>query len=198
MKVMDFGIARLMEDGHLTKPGSVIGSTFYMSPEQVLATTDIDQRSDIYSAGIVLYEMLCGRLPFDPDTDSQYVIQSKIVSEETPDPRQIYPYISDSTIFLLRRMTQKNRDFRLDKISNALSIAGPQTDSSHQRPSPSVDQYRAQAANTEAPPSEDFEDLPQRQKTLLDYWYIYLILIGSIVFLIARYASIPIQAEPQP
>ncbi|HPH61220.1 MAG TPA: serine/threonine-protein kinase, partial [Candidatus Syntrophosphaera sp.] len=63
VKVMDFGIARLMNDIHLTQTGDTIGTVYYMSPEQVIAAKDIDHRSDIYSAGIVLYEMLSGKLP---------------------------------------------------------------------------------------------------------------------------------------
>ncbi len=110
--MMDFGIARLLTDGHLTRTGTRLGTMHYMSPEQVLATKEIDQRSDIYSAGVVLYEMLSGRLPFNADTDSEYIIQHKIVTEEMPDPREVYPHISEQTIGLLRSITVKDLNAR--------------------------------------------------------------------------------------
>ncbi len=112
VKVMDFGIARLMGDVNITRTGTRLGTISYMSPEQVRAEKDIDQRSDVYSAGVILYEMLSGRLPFDAHTDSEYSIQHKIVTEPVPDPRKVYPYISDTTVSLLNKMTQKDRDMR--------------------------------------------------------------------------------------
>ncbi|MBM4404436.1 MAG: serine/threonine protein kinase, partial [Candidatus Cloacimonetes bacterium] len=98
VKILDFGIARLLSDQHLTRTGSKLGTLFYMSPEQVMAVKDIDHRSDIYSAGVVLFEMLSGRLPFDRNTDSDYVIQHAIVSAEIPDPRTFYPHVSETTV----------------------------------------------------------------------------------------------------
>ncbi len=113
VKMMDFGIARLLTEGHLTRTGTRMGTMHYMSPEQVLGERDIDQRSDVYSSGVVLYEMLSGRLPFNIDTDSEYVIQHKIVTEEIPDPRKIYPYISDEMVNLVRFYTTKDTRYRL-------------------------------------------------------------------------------------
>ena len=123
VKVMDFGIARLMDDVHITRTGTRLGTISYMSPEQVRAAKDIDQRSDIYSAGIILYEMLSGRLPFEADTDSEYDVQHKIVTEPVPDPRKVYPYIGDTSISLLLRMTQKERDRRPQSIAELLSAS---------------------------------------------------------------------------
>ncbi len=188
VKVMDFGIARLLEDGHLTRPGSVVGSTSYMSPEQVLSQENLDQRTDIYSAGVVLYEMLSGRLPFDPNSESHYSIQNKIVSQELPDPRSVYPYISDATVFLLRRLTQKNRDFRLARIANALNLADHGSQG-----------VMGSAPGKDFPSAADedlvLEDPPKRAKTWLDFWYIYLLLIGLIAFLLYRYATSPVQTD---
>jgi len=112
VKVLDFGIARLLSDQHLTHTGGKLGTLFYMSPEQVMAVKDIDHRSDIYSAGVVLFEMLSGRLPFDRTTDSDYVVQHAIVSAEIPDPREIYPHISEATVNLLKSMCVKDRERR--------------------------------------------------------------------------------------
>lgn len=112
IKVMDFGIARLMSDKHLTRTGAKLGTLFYMSPEQVKALKDIDHRSDIYSAGIVLYEMLTGRLPYTADTDSDFDVMLEIVNNELPDPRAVYPHISDQTIAAMNKATQKQREQR--------------------------------------------------------------------------------------
>jgi len=121
VKVMDFGIARLMSDKHLTRTGAKLGTLFYMSPEQVLAEKDIDHRTDIYSAGIVLYEMLTGKLPFSADTDSDYVIMKEIAETRTPDPREVYSHISDQTVATLHKATQKQREQRYQNCDEILN-----------------------------------------------------------------------------
>ncbi len=63
----DFGIAKPLEGTKLTKTGLALGTPLYMSPEQVRGEADIDVRSDIYSAGVLFYELLCGKVPFDGD-----------------------------------------------------------------------------------------------------------------------------------
>ncbi|MGH9315182.1 MAG: protein kinase domain-containing protein, partial [Vicinamibacterales bacterium] len=67
VKIMDFGIARVLGTEHLTSDGLMMGTPAYMAPEQVLAT-DVDARADLYSVGVVLYRLLSGRLPFKADT----------------------------------------------------------------------------------------------------------------------------------
>jgi eukaryotic-like serine/threonine-protein kinase len=69
VKLMDFGIALLIGDKRLTASQSAIGTPVYMSPEQILRPREVDHRTDIYSAGVVLHEMLAGRPPFDDDTE---------------------------------------------------------------------------------------------------------------------------------
>ncbi len=112
VKVMDFGIARLMNDIHLTQTGETIGTIHYMSPEQVVATKEIDHRSDIYSTGVVLYEMLSGQLPFRASSSSNYHIQDAIVNQELPDPRELVPDISAGTVSLVYSLTMKDRERR--------------------------------------------------------------------------------------
>lgn len=118
VKVMDFGISHMLGDAHMTATGTRMGTLHYMSPEQVLALPDIDRRTDIYSLGIVLYEMLSGKLPFPSDTNSDFIIQRYIVDHEVPDPRQIYQYISDDTVSLLKAMTVKDRNARLSTLDD--------------------------------------------------------------------------------
>ncbi|MEQ8859722.1 MAG: protein kinase [Pseudomonadales bacterium] len=82
VKVVDFGIARLIDGTRMTRTGSSIGTPVYMAPEQVLGKP-VDARTDLYSLGIVLYEMLSGELPFDGDSDFE-VMRAHLDQEPRP------------------------------------------------------------------------------------------------------------------
>lgn len=82
VKVMDFGIAKVLGGQRLTRAGSIVGTIGYMSPEQIRGE-DVDRRADLYSVGIVLYEMLSGRVPFHADTDWA-LMQAQIQSPPPP------------------------------------------------------------------------------------------------------------------
>jgi serine/threonine-protein kinase len=89
LKVMDFGIARLANPPKgkgLTEVGTSIGTPDYMSPEQ-LSGAELDARSDLYSAGVVLYECLTGKVPFEAETT--WALVAKHLEEEAPDPRSL-------------------------------------------------------------------------------------------------------------
>jgi serine/threonine-protein kinase len=90
VKLMDFGIAKSTNDMNLTRPGTTMGSVYYMSPEQVRGGT-IDARSDLYSLGVTLYEMLTGRKPFQADT-SYSVLNAQLNQAPTP-PLEVNPAI---------------------------------------------------------------------------------------------------------
>lgn len=79
VKIIDFGIARILETARLTQTGQFIGTLQYVSPEQIQGK-DTDPRSDIYSVGAVIYEMLTGHIPFEKDTD--YELRRSIVEEK--------------------------------------------------------------------------------------------------------------------
>ncbi len=88
LKVMDFGIARLANPPQgkgLTEAGTSIGTPDYMSPEQ-LSGAELDPRSDLYAAGVVLFECLTGRVPFEAETT--WALVAKHLEEEPPDPRR--------------------------------------------------------------------------------------------------------------
>jgi serine/threonine protein kinase len=87
IKLLDFGIAKnLNNGGEYTQTGTsqMLGTPIYMSPEQVLETKTVNERSDIYSLGVVLWQMLAGKKPYDSNTLSTFQIQSKIVNEPLP------------------------------------------------------------------------------------------------------------------
>jgi serine/threonine protein kinase len=88
-KVTDFGLAKLLEGGIETQSGTFMGTLPYMSPEQALASSSLDGRSDIYSLGVVLYQLATGRLPFDIKTPTDAVM--KHMHETPPPPRHIQP-----------------------------------------------------------------------------------------------------------
>lgn len=87
VKVMDFGLAKFYLQSDVTRTQGVSGTLCYMSPEQIKGHENLDQRSDIFSLGLTLYELLSGRLPFDKN-DSQFNIQRSIVEGDFPAPHR--------------------------------------------------------------------------------------------------------------
>src|SRR5687768_15305203 len=108
-KVTDFGIARSMEAQGLTATGRVLGTTDYVSPEQALGH-EVTEQSDIYSLGVVLYEMLTGEAPFKADT--QVAVAMKHVREPLPDVQRRRPEISATLAAVVERATAKETQHR--------------------------------------------------------------------------------------
>jgi hypothetical protein len=122
-KVTDFGIARSLEAHGLTAAGRVLGTTDYVSPEQALGH-DVTQQSDLYSLGIVLYEMLTGEPPFRADT--QVAVAMKHVKEPLPDVQSLRPEISAALAAVVDRATAKetrNRYATADEMVHDLEEA---------------------------------------------------------------------------
>ncbi len=108
LKITDFGIARIT-DSSKTKTGMVLGTPSYMSPEQ-LAGKKVDGRSDLFSLGVMLYQMLSGSLPFK--ADSMASLMFKITNEEAPDIRSIRPEIPEALAEVINRALTKDADQR--------------------------------------------------------------------------------------
>jgi serine/threonine-protein kinase len=111
VKVLDFGIAKLRDDvaSHITQTGSVMGTPHYMSPEQCLGE-ELDSRADIYSLGIMLYEMLCGRVPFNAPVSTAVVVQH--VNQPPPSLCAINPGISPQVEAVVFHALAKQRAAR--------------------------------------------------------------------------------------
>ena len=112
----DFGVARIATSTTRTASGTVLGTPAYMSPEQVMGQV-VDARSDIYSLGIILYEMLAGKLPFNPDTDTPASILYKHVHEKPPQLADVGPAIQA----VVHKAIAKDRAVRYQKAGTLAS-----------------------------------------------------------------------------
>ena len=117
VKITDFGIAKFANDVTITATGSMIGSPAYMSPEHVRGI-DLDSRSDLFSLGIVLYEILCGQKPF-PGENYQEVI-TKILAEEPKSLLQIAPELSVGLVEIVHRLLAKEKIRRYQNSEDLL------------------------------------------------------------------------------
>lgn len=120
-RIMDFGIARSLKAKGVTAAGMMIGTPEYMSPEQVEGK-EVDQRSDIYSLGVILFEMLTGRVPFEGETPLGVAVKHK--TEPPPDPRELEPQIPGGLSQLVLRCLEKDRAKRYQSAGEVLADLG--------------------------------------------------------------------------
>jgi serine/threonine-protein kinase len=125
-KVTDFGIARTLDEDGLTQDGRVLGTTDYVSPEQALGHP-VSGQSDLYSLGVVLFEMLTGTVPFRGE--NQVAVAMKHVREELPDVRELRPEVSAALAAVVDRATAKDLKERyrsddelIDDLSEVLAL----------------------------------------------------------------------------
>jgi serine/threonine-protein kinase len=114
LKVMDFGIARLTQERGMTATGTVIGTPDYMSPEQARGL-NLDFRSDIYSTGVVFYELFTGTLPFEGDSPLAVVL--KHVQEKPPSPQAKNPKIDPKIAAIILKCMLKDPDDRFQSVN---------------------------------------------------------------------------------
>ena len=109
VRIMDFGIARSLKEKSITGAGVMIGTPEYMSPEQVEGK-EVDQRSDIYSLGIILYEMVTGRVPFEGETP--FTIGMKHKGETPKNPKVLNAQIPEDLSNMIMRCLEKDKEQR--------------------------------------------------------------------------------------
>jgi serine/threonine-protein kinase len=123
VKLGDFGFVRIGLELNLSDKDSVLGTPEYISPEQALGQKNIDFRSDIYSLGVTLFDMVTGKPPYDGDSS---VVMRKHVKGEMPDPRAINPDLGREICALLKKMTAREPEDRyqtVEELIKDLSVA---------------------------------------------------------------------------
>jgi len=127
VKVLDFGISKLTVPGStsdmgMTRTSTVMGSPLYMSPEQMSSTRNVDARTDIWALGIILYEVLSGRVPFEAETMPQLC---GMILQDPPRPlRELRPDVPPGLEAVIFRCLEKNRDARFANVAElALALA---------------------------------------------------------------------------
>ena len=200
-KVTDFGIAKAVSNSTITAFGTTIGSVHYFSPEHAkgLAT---DAKSDIYSLGVVMYEMLTGRVPFDADTPVSVALMQ--VQEEPIEPKKLNPQIPISVNNIILKAMQKDP---MDRYQNAtemlidLSTALKRPDENFVKMNKKFDTLQTQKLSTlydidnKVISDEDDSEEPKKNRNtkkkrgiigfFKDHIILSLVLIGIILFSIA-------------
>lgn len=157
-KVLDFGISKLADEIReglsVTQTGTVIGTPYYLSPEQVRGVRDIDHRIDVYAMGVILYEMLARRPPFVADTYSGLVIE---IATGQPTPlRALRPDVSEELTAVISKALHRDRDKRFEDIASFARALEPFAAGIPFRPSRGPDwtnRFEVQSPSTPAPMS---------------------------------------------
>ena len=120
VKITDLGIAKIAGQQGMTRTGAQMGTLYYESPEQIQGARDVDHRSDIYSLGMTLYEMLAGRLPFDTDGGtSEFAIMSSVVHRKAHlDPRDYYPHVPEWLVQMIQKATELDPAMRFQSCED--------------------------------------------------------------------------------
>ncbi|NUP08917.1 MAG: protein kinase [Polyangiaceae bacterium] len=126
VKVLDFGISKNVSEERktaLTNPKMVIGSPDYMAPEQMRAGADVDPRSDIWSLGAVMYQLLTGHRPFE--ADSLPVTCARVLADEPTPPRALVPSLPEDVEQIILKCLEKERDKRFATVADFACALAP-------------------------------------------------------------------------
>lgn len=120
IKVTDFGIAKLPDAKTLTATDKAIGTVYYISPEQAAGEKGIDRRTDLYSVGVLMYEMITGKLPFDGENPVSIAL--KQISEEPKPPRELNPDIPEGLEQSILFAMEKDKDKRFQTATQMIDL----------------------------------------------------------------------------
>ncbi len=120
VKLLDFGIAKVVSDEELTQQGATMGTISYMAPEQIKGTKNVDQRADLWALGVVLYRAMSGRLPFlASEAGPALVYQISIL--DPPPLQQLAPWVPERVANLVHRVLERDPDQRVQSATELLS-----------------------------------------------------------------------------
>lgn len=109
-KLLDFGIAKRVDASRLTGTGSVIGTAWYLSPEQARNSSAVDRRADVYAMGVVLFECLSGAMPYEAESVTELI--AKLFTEQPRDLNALAPHVPFEVTSLVRRCLARDADQR--------------------------------------------------------------------------------------
>jgi serine/threonine-protein kinase len=170
VKVLDFGISKVQAqqpgEMQLTKTTEIIGSPSYMSPEQLRSARNVDHRTDIWALGIILYELLTGRVPFNAETVTELVLV--VVTERYAPIRSIRPDVPEGLEMVVARCLEKNPDHRFQSVVDLVAALEPFVHLVHTSPTErirAVAQQSARGGNTTGPvtPRASYASAPNYQ-----------------------------------
>lgn len=127
LKILDFGIAKNVHDGErkLTAPDAVFGTVDYMSPEQIRSASSVDHRTDIWSLGVILFELLTGRTPYAGDARS---VIAQIVSDPVVPPSRLVPTLPPGLVAVVMKTLAKDPAARFQSAEELRRALAPFTD----------------------------------------------------------------------
>jgi serine/threonine protein kinase len=174
VKIMDFGIAKSLDSTtNITKDGTAVGSTSYMSPEQIVGES-LDGRSDIFSLGVVAYELFSGRKPFQDE--KLFLLLEQIVKTEAKPLRDLAPEVPESLAAVVRRAMQKRPEerfvsagemkFALESVLEALSDAPARPDEAPEAREAARLLALSRYAILDTAPEPEFDDLARLASVL--------------------------------
>jgi serine/threonine protein kinase len=176
IKLADFGIAKDKNVAAFTETGTQMGTPMYMSPEQIKSTRDVDHRSDIYSLGVVLYEMATGTFPFDKNNLSLPEIQVCILRDPMPNTNTVW----DDQI---AKATAKNETDRFQSCTNWMEIfAKKEQPNAFNKPVDKTSQPITSSTNYSSNSSESTYDTSQKKYVFIGIGVI--LFIGILTFLL--------------